>query len=61
MEECKGCRNLREPGMGCIFKNRELINLCPCRECLVKVICKEFCYKRNDEIESMHFNIISYL
>ena len=48
-EDCKGCRNIRVEGMGCVFKLRNSIDLCPCRECLVKVTCQEFCDERNGE------------
>jgi len=48
--ECKGCisSNAIFPGRGpeCLYTIsgvKDLLN-CPCKECLVKVICKEKCY-----------------
>lgn len=45
---CKGCyftAKRRSVGFrkGCIFLNQEIIEKCPCVECLVKVMCNEQC------------------
>ena len=47
--DCKGCRVKRSDEiLGCIFETRNRIKLCPCIDCLVKVICSKFCDKRNN-------------
>lgn len=41
---CKGCRFDRT---FCYFLNTNKKSLCPCINCLVKVMCKEVCCLRN--------------
>ena len=46
--ECKGCRLLREYNSICgrATAKEPKYNYCPCKECLVKIVCSEFCNKR---------------
>jgi len=42
-KECTGC-SIKEL---CLIKyNIELVNRCPCKNCLVKMICKKMCHSR---------------
>jgi len=48
-QECRGCgieKSFFTYGTRCHFKSTSNIRLCPCKECLVKVICRLFCDSR---------------
>ena len=47
---CKGCNHYET---SCLIKFRdELILKCPCKICLVKMVCKEMCVEREELYES---------
>jgi len=49
-ENCKGCNHYET---SCLIKFRdELILKCPCKICLVKMVCKEMCVEREELYES---------
>jgi hypothetical protein len=42
-EECKGCSEITS----CLIRGiKSRRKICPCRQCLIKVSCREFCAKR---------------
>lgn len=45
-EECKGCR-MNSNIMACYFISSNIVELCPCGNCLVKPMCTEFCDERD--------------
>jgi len=45
MEKCSGCSVIRLKIQTCYIKVCDREKLCPCKECLVKVICNVMCYK----------------
>lgn len=45
MNECKGCNDFTD-GQSCFIRDigsLEDIKLCPCRDCLIKVMCFQAC------------------
>jgi len=57
-EKCRGCRIYTGPKKEsiyypCYFKVRDKEEMCPCTECLVKVICKESCHLRREKYVEM--------
>lgn len=45
MENCSGCSIIRSKIPTCYIKVCGREKRCPCKECLVKVICNVICYK----------------
>lgn len=44
MDKCKGCNNGLKV---CLAKHYDhLLNQCPCRDCLVKMMCNDLCHER---------------
>jgi hypothetical protein len=46
--DCNSCNINKRPGFCCAFVRFALEEYCPCRECLVKMMCKDFCEIRNE-------------
>jgi hypothetical protein len=45
-EICKGCK-----AIGCLFIIKECEELCSCVECLVKVVCQDWCDERLKDLK----------
>ncbi len=45
MDNCKGCEVFSTDGNDCIFRSFRCwsVKKCPCRECLIKMMCKDPC------------------
>lgn len=49
MKGCTGCAfniNVKIKTQFCFFQAYKMINECPCKDCLVKVMCRHTCMKR---------------
>jgi hypothetical protein len=44
LDSCKGCY-MYEHAVECKYVDKFLAELCPCKECLVKIMCEESCEK----------------
>ena len=61
--EKNGCRKGCQQGKGCLlWKNGDKRPICPCRECLVKPVCRKQCMDRrslfhSDSIEEYYKHI----
>ena len=44
LDSCRGCY-MYEHAVECKYVDKFLAELCPCKECLVKIMCEESCEK----------------
>lgn len=57
IERCRGCTVRRFDSYTCSFMVLDLRKNCPCRECLVMVMCQTYC---NDYHEARKEGVIEY-
>lgn len=47
-KECNGCTLIQKPIRPCFGRTYDAEHLCPCRDCVVKVMCSNTCDTYND-------------